>query len=58
MPMDKKNMKPEKSTARDGLKHRVGDKIERLGEKISRAGFPRAGRSVYRAGNKIEHADE
>lgn len=44
--------------SKETIAHKVGDKIERLGEKISKAGAQKLGKSVYNAGNKIEHMSD
>jgi hypothetical protein len=41
-----------------GVKHKIGDAIERVGEKISDMGASKIGQKVSQVGNKIEHADE
>jgi len=46
------------SSEKEGWKKKAGDSIERLGEKISRAGAEKIGKTVYDAGNKLEHADD
>ena len=57
--MDNKNkMNMGADKKKEGLAHKVGDKIERVGEKISNAGATNVGRAVYNAGNKIEHSQD
>jgi hypothetical protein len=41
-----------------GVKHKIGDAIERVGEKLSDMGASKIGQKVSQAGNKIEHADD
>lgn len=42
-------------SSKGGLAKKVGDKIERVGERLTKAGASKLGRSVYKAGDKIEH---
>jgi hypothetical protein len=53
--MDKNQIKKEKE---ESMKHKLGDAIERVGEKLSDMGASKIGKSVYNAGNKMEHDEE
>ncbi|MGE3260142.1 MAG: hypothetical protein AB7K68_00025 [Bacteriovoracia bacterium] len=55
--MDQKKKFDNKSE-KETLRHKAGDKIERLGEKMSNAGLPKTGKAIYNAGNKLEHSDK
>ena len=51
---DPKKLQDDKKT----LSHKAGDAIERVGEKVSKAGAPKAGKEIYKAGNKLEHSED
>jgi hypothetical protein len=40
------------------VKHKIGDAIEKVGEKLTDLGASKIGKSVYNAGNKLEHSDD
>lgn len=42
----------------ESIKHKLGDAIERVGEKLSDMGASKLGKSVYSAGNKLEHSED
>lgn len=56
--MEQKKNFENKSGEKDSLRHKAGDKLERLGEKVSKAGLPKTGKAIYNAGNKLEHSDK
>ncbi len=48
----------DKSSDKEGLAHKVGNKIERVGEKIANAGAEKIGNAVRNAGDKLEHSQD
>lgn len=48
----------DKSSRKESISHKVGDKVERAGEKLKNAGAQTLGNAVYKAGNKLEHASD
>ncbi len=52
------NSMPSQSAGKSSFTHKVGDAIERVGEKLQEMGATKAGKAVYRAGNKIEHSQD
>jgi hypothetical protein len=56
---DKLNQMSESNKPKkEDVSHKIGDSIERLGEKITQAGAEKLGKTIYKAGNKIEHMND